>query len=289
MHAFNFMSFTQARETLQREMLKAGPVKTERWQGIATNTDTYEMQCVDFEVPLLGIDDVEHWRLDIRPNQPWADDHFAERVGGEPLNPGVQWAKWPWGQAASKFKQQQRFNHTYMERLWPKFARRTDDGALTDVAKLVGGDESSTVRKYPAGDKRPRFGIAYHYGDLWDLVQLLAKEPHTRQAWIPLFFPEDTGLSDGGRKVCTLGYQVMVRDGQASMWYPLRSCDLVRHWADDCYLAIRLLEWIVGQCKKLNPDLWSDVRLGHYRMHMTSLHIFASDRADLEKKVNVSL
>lgn len=278
MHAIQTMSFTNLREQLQRRMLEAPPVKTERWQGVPVNTDTFEMQDVNVEVPLLGISDLDHWRADIQPNLPWADDHFLERVGGEPLNPGVQWAKWPWGQSASRFKQE-RFNHTYMERLWPKYARRTDDG------KLPFG--TSTGTRYPDGDKRPKFGVAHHYGDLWDLVELLAKEPHTRQAYIPLFFPEDTGISDGGRKVCTLGYQILVRDGQASIWYPLRSCDLIRHWADDCYLAVRLLLWVMHHCSKLNPAAWTDVRPGSYRMHMTSLHIFASDREALEKKVNI--
>lgn len=279
MHAYQFMSFTQARETLQRDMLKAPPVRTERWQGIAANNDTYEMQDVNFEVPLLGITELEHWRQDTGANVPWADDHFAERVGGEPLNPGVQWAKWPWGQSARQFKQE-RFNHTYMERLWPKFARRSDDGKLLEALASTSGP-----RRYPAGDLRPKFGIAHYYGDLWDLVTMLANEPHTRQAYIPLFFPEDTGVADRGRKVCTLGYQILVREGQASIWYPLRSCDLVRHWADDCYLAVRLLLWVMDRCKEINPDFWAGVRPGFYRMHATSLHIFASDRVALERTV----
>jgi thymidylate synthase len=156
-----------------------------------------------------------------------------------------------------------------MERLWPKFARRTPDG------KLPFG--TSTGRKYPDGDKRPKFGIAHGYGDLEDLVELLANEPYTRQAWIPLFFPEDTGKSDGGRKVCTLGYQIIVRNGTAHIWYPLRSCDFIRHFRDDCYLAVRLLLWIMEQCRRLNPDAWNDIIPGTFSFHATSLHIFESD------------
>ena len=279
MHSFSFMSFTETRRVLREEMMKAPPVRTERWQGVVANNDTFEMQNVNFEVPLLGIEDIYHWQDDICPNLPWADDHFLERVGGEPLNPGVQWAKWPWAQSASKFVQG-RFNHTYMERLWPKYARRTSDGSL-DQNSIADRE----VRRYPNGDKRPKFGVAQHYGDLWDLVELLATEPHTRQAWIPLFFPEDTGKSDGGRKVCTLGYQILVRDGKASIWYPLRSCDLVRHWKDDCYLAVRLLLWVIDRCREINPEFWNGVRPGSYGMHMTSLHIFATDRDAVLKSV----
>lgn len=264
-------SFTRVAEALRSALLTAPPVKTERWQGVALNTDTFELRNACFEVDLAGVEDLDHWRTDIRPNLPWADDHFLERVGGEPLNPGVQWANWPWSPSASKFKTE-RFNHSYMERLWPKYARRTPDGRLP----VVGG----SVRKYPEGDKRPHYGIAFHYGDLDDLVSLLAKEPHTRQGWIPLFFPEDTGVGDGGRKPCTLGYQVMVRDGRVHMYYPLRSCDFVRHWRDDCYLAVRLLLWITDQCRE-RTDAWKTFTPGSLAVHCTSLHIFENDRKSL--------
>ncbi|RPH72698.1 MAG: hypothetical protein EHM78_02005 [Myxococcaceae bacterium] len=252
-------------------MRKAPPVKTERWQGVPVNTDTFELQDVNVSVPLHGGEGLEHWRQDTNCNRPWADDHFLERVGGEPLNPGTQWAKWPWGLSAAKFKTE-RFNHTYMERLWPKFARRTDDGVLP---KPPAGEYG--LRKWPAVDNRPKYGIAHGYGDLQDLIDLLAREPHTRQAYIPLFFPEDTGLSDGGRKVCTLGYQIMVRDKRAMIWYPLRSCDLIRHYNDDCYLAVRLLLWVIEQCRRLNPQVWNEIVPWTYSMHMTSLHVFKND------------
>lgn len=267
---FECMSFVSARSIIREQMTTAPEVRTERWQGIPANNDTFELRNVNFEVPLLNIWDLDHWRADIRPSVPWADDHFLERVGGEPLNPGEQWRCWPWALRADKFRTAEKFNHSYMERLWPKYARRTEDGKLPTTS---GG----RMRRYPTGDRRPRFGIAHGYGDLQDLVELLADEPYTRQAWIPTFFPEDTGKSDGGRKMCTLGYQVIVRDGAAHIWYPLRSCDFVRHWADDCYLAIRMLMWIVQHCRRLNYDKWGEMRLGTFSMHCTSLHIFRSD------------
>lgn len=273
MIAREFQSFTEARRVLtDMLMTEAPPVKTERWQGVPVNTDTFELYDVNFSVDLHGIDNLEHWALDTKANIPWADDHFAERVGGEPLNPGVQWKNWPWNRSAANFVTQGRFNHNYMERLWPKFARRTEDGSLPAA---IG------IRRYPESDCRPKFGIAHGYGDLWDLVELLAREPFTRQAYIPLFFPEDTGISDGGRKVCTLGYHVMRRGNKCSIWYPLRSCDMIRHWPDDCYLAVRLLLWIIGRCRELNPASWGQVVPGEYGMHMTSLHIFASDRKNV--------
>jgi thymidylate synthase len=274
----NQQSFAEVQHRLRNLMLnQAREVKTERWQGVAANTDTLELRCVNFEVDLQGNEDLDHWRVDAKPNLPWADDHFLERIGGQPLNPGVQWANWPWANRANSFRTQGRFNHSYMERLWPKYARRTEDGSLP-IGKV--GD----TRRYPASDARPKFGITHHYGDLQDLIELLSKEPNTRQAWMPLFHPEDTGLGDGGRKMCSLGYQIIVRDDRAHIWYPLRSCDLLRHWADDCYLAIRMLLWITTECRSRNPARWSCIVPGTYSMHMTSLHVFASDLPEMEKQ-----
>jgi hypothetical protein len=266
-------SFYSLKIDLKELMRDAPSVKTERWQGVAANTDTRELYDVNVSVILGGEENLHMWRAEIWPNLPWADDHFRERVGGEPLNPGEQWKNWPWGLSASKFTTETRFNHTYAERLWPKYARMTDDGKLP--LKNVG------PRRYPHGDRRGKYGIGHNYGDLWDLVLLLVKEPHTRQAWIPLFFPEDTGIGDGGRKPCTLGYHLIRRNDELSIWYPLRSCDLVRHWADDCYLAVRLLLWVLDRCREQDPARWDHVRPGNYGMHMTSLHVFESDMANL--------
>jgi hypothetical protein len=283
MISLNTRSFTDAWATLTVLMRRSSrPVHTARWQGsdISQRPEARmrELLNVIVEVPLDGEESLDHWRTDVRPNLPWADDHFErERVGGQPLNPGKEWANWPFALRADKFRDAgERFNHTYMERLWPKYARRTDDGALPAAV-------DGRLRRYPETDPRPKFGVAWHYGDLEDLVDLLAKEPDTRQAWIPLFFPEDTGVGDGGRKPCTLGYQVIVRDGAAHIYYPLRSCDLRRHWRDDAYMAVRLLLWIVDRCRERNAVAWSTIGPGTIVMHHTSLHCFENDWLALDR------
>lgn len=263
-------TFCKATNFLTNLMKSAPQVRTERWQGIDVSKNpaavSYELRGVEIEVPLRGIEDLDHWRRDIQPNLPWADAHFAERVGGEPLNPAEEWKNWPWGKSANRFRNADEiFNHTYSERLWPRWARRTPGG------------------KAPLPSDEGHRGIAWRYGDLNDLVELLAHEPHTRQAWIPLFFPEDTGVGDGGRKMCSLGYNFLCRDGQLHIWYPLRSVDLIRHFRDDCYLAVRLLLWMLGECRKRNPSFWNLVVPGTYSMHITSLHVFENDMLQLKK------
>jgi thymidylate synthase len=266
-------------------MKSAPPVHTARWQGVDISNDpgarSYELRNVVFEVDLAGNEDLDHYRQDTGANLPWADDHFLERIGGEPLNPGVQWANWPWAASADRHRhgEAKQFNHTYMERLWPKWAHLRRGGVLPI-------SQDGNPRRYPASDREvmsETFGIAWSFGDLEDLVKLLAGEPDTRQAWIPLFFPEDTGIADGGRKPCTLGYQFLVRRGKLHTYYPLRSCDLVRHFRDDIYLAVRLMLWVLDQCRRLNPDTWNDIVPGGYMMHCTSLHVFENDMQRLKR------
>jgi thymidylate synthase len=87
-------------------------------------------------------------------------------------------------------------------------------------------------------------GIRYEYGDLDDVVNLLYEHPFTRQATFPIFFPEDTGAVHGGRIPCTLHYHFLRRGDSLHLWYAIRSCDAVRHFRDDVYMATRLCQWV---------------------------------------------
>lgn len=267
----NYRTFSIARESItNRFRLYSEKVWTEKWQGndISKRPDmvSYELLNETFTVPLFDSENLDHYRKDIKPNLPWADDHFAERVCGAPLNPGTQWRHWPWASSADKHRTDEMFNHTYAERLWPRYAGKigsteTVQEAFSRTAKLFDNEPANR-------------GIRGSYGDLSSLVHKLIREPHTRQAYIPLFFPEDTGLDD--RMPCTLGYGFIMRNDRLHLYYPLRSCDFVRHWPDDCYLAIRLLLWVLDECRKQDTR-WERVTPGTYTMHMTSLHVFAND------------
>jgi len=274
-----YRTFTKAREALTaRFKVYSQKTATMKWQGTAVENRpdmvTYELTHEAFKVPLFGQEDLQHWRYDIEPNLPWADDHFEERVCGAPLNPGVQWANWPWASSADKHRSEggTQFNHTYAERLWPRYAGKTRPLVTVEDFREIEKHGLYTVHK-------PNHGIRGEYGDLGTLVEMLAWEPDTRQAFIPLYFPEDTGLD--GRKPCTLGYQFLMRNNKLDIFYPLRSCDFVRHWRDDCYLAIRLLLWVLDECRKRNPKVWNEVTPGEFVMHVTSFHIFVNDYLQL--------
>lgn len=253
-------------------------VKADRWQGmnIKDRPDyiSYELMNYGFTTSLNGEEELELYQDIIQPNLPWADDHFLERVCGEPINPGKEWANWPWGKSAAKHRDaNEQFNHNYMQRYWPKYAHLDHTGTKTP-------EEFKTKLaniKSLGGILEPMSGIRHVYGDMMDIVEYLVKEPLTRQAWIPIFFPEDTGFGDGGRKPCTLGYQFIMRNNKLSVYYPLRSCDFIRHFRDDIYLTVRLLIWVLQECRKRDPETWNKIVPGSYTMHCTSLHIFTND------------
>lgn len=267
-------TFGEAFARLKRAMVQQSkPVLAATWQGrdVRGRPDmvTHELLNVTISTPLFGLRSLNHWRAECEPNLPWADDHFEERVGRVPLNPPPSWAWWPWAGSAAKFGGTTKFNHTYPERYWPKRAHLNHDDIM--------GIGSCNLA-----------GIQREYGDLDDVVTLLVKDPLTRQAYLPIFFPEDTGVSDGGRKPCTLGYQFILREGHLHTVYFMRSCDLIRHFRDDIYLTVRLLLWVLEQCGA-QDEAWADVRAGSLTMHLTSLHVFANDLLELRREQDALL
>lgn len=252
-------------------------VHPQRWQGMDVSQkkemSTYEILNHSFMVPINVIDpsdlslSLTTLAEDIKPNLPWADDHFLERVGGQPLNPGVEWANWPYASSADRFRQGGQFTHSYMERMWPKYAGKTPGGIIKDIE--VPGNHVQL--------DRPNRGYRYELGDASDLVNQLAFEPDTRQAYLPIWFPEDTGAIHKGRLPCSIGYHFIMRRKRLHVVYQLRSCDFVRHFRDDVYLTVRLLLWVLEGCRRLNPEAWNDVLPGMYTMHITSFHMFLND------------
>lgn len=224
------------------------------WQGQQAGDgkfSTREIQNLVFEIAMP-------WPLSIlqqtvQPNLPWADEHFAERVGGMPLNPPPSAANWPFAQAGHEDHVNGfgKFSHTYPERMWPKYASRGHVHKPEDLHR----------------------GIRFDYGDLNDLVNLLVKDPGSRQAYLPIWFPEDTGAVDGQRVPCTLGYHFMIRRGRIHVTYLIRACDFLRHFRDDVYMTIRLTQWVREQLDKAGIS----VELGNMTMHVMSMHVFEKD------------
>lgn len=235
-------------------------VVTESWQGIKQPVEMHELLGYDMRVICPPTE--RELKYQVKPDLPWADDHFLERVGGLPLNPGEQYKNWP-GYKNKSFNDanfrniQEKFSHTYMERYWPKYA---------------GGTEREDC-KVGYGIHR---GIRFEYGDLTDVVDLLKKEPYTRQAYLPVWFPEDTGVKHGGRVPCTIGYHFIMRNNTLHIDYTLRACDAIRHFRNDIYLTVKLLYWVLQELRAFQTS-WRDVRPGIFTMHIISFHCFKKE------------
>ena len=264
-----YSSFAEAIEFVHNHMRdRSKAIHTESWQGIDISrrpeAQMREIINFDFRVQMIS-ENLDHYRGQIKPNLPWADEHFSERVCGYPMNPGESWKSWPWGHSAKSFLDKKgRFEVNYMERFWA--AKEFEDTPVEGVASELTG-----IRGRP-------------YGDLASIIKLLAREPLTRQAYLPIFFPEDTGA--GGRVPCSLGYHFMMRSGYLNIFYPIRSCDYYRHFRDDIYLAVRLLLWVLDELRSVDPKVWDQVRPGYYSMWIGSLHVFVNDFIKLFEKLD---
>lgn len=279
-----YVTFDKALWKAEIDVQRGDLVDPGHWQGVETqgkpDLQTLEVLDYDFSVAMpqreMAHQVLADLRKEIQPNLPWADDHFGERVGGEPTNPGEQFKNWPWWQGQEKFTfaggaevydrgtEKFQFSHTYQERFWPKEA-------------------SAEHRSWGTN---PIHGIRYDYGDLNDLVDLLKRHPDTRQAYLPIFFPEDTGAAHGGRVPCTLGYHFLRRNDELHMWYVIRSCDVVRHLRDDVYLATRLQMWVLQQLMGLDEETWHYVRPGDFHFKCFSLHVHQGDLHLLRRPVS---
>lgn len=198
---------------------------------------------------------------EVQPDMPWAAEHFAERVGGQPLNPPPSHVNWPYhgSDKARHLEDGVKFSHTYPERFWPKYASNA-------MGRLFG---------------TPNQGIRFEYGDLDGVIEQLTLNPYTRQAVLPIWFPEDTGATDR-RVPCTLAYHFMCdSDMRLHMWYYLRACDFIRHFHNDVFFAAALLQWVCARVT--HPENIHNLifKPGNLNMTISSLHVFEGDLARL--------
>ena len=233
----------QSIKNLRIKLLKFGKViKTAKWQGKDNPPEFLELLHVSTFVPMSQT--IEEMIKEADPMLPWANIHFEERVGGLPLNPPPSHRLWLRGN--EEYMIGDKFSHSYPERFW---------------------------------SKNLHSGIRFPIGDLETLIHLLKDQPDTRQAYLPIYFPEDISAALIGERIpCTLGFHFIVRDGRLDLFYPMRSCDVIRHMHNDLYMANRLALYVKEQAKL-------EVKLGNIHFVATSLHCFTNDRYAIEKAI----
>ena len=274
--------FGRIHQAIGEALLESGKlVDVGEWQSLLDPdlpmTKTIELEDVTinwFKTPKTMI----MHQTTVEPNLPWAEDHFQERMSGS-ANPGKEYKNWPWyKQGVEKHKEEGLFSHTYMERYWPVYAGMVEDSPYYShfVKGKATGVKLSILNK----------GIRYNYGDLRDVVKLLVKYPDTRQAYLPVWFPEDTGVVHGERVPCSLGYHFIHRHGYFHCIYYIRRCDIYRLFRDDIYLTIRLMLAVLNMCRELGPIYWDIIKPGIFTMYTTSLHMFVNDRRFIQQVVD---
>lgn len=240
------------------ENVVSSPLEISRWQGMEIKTWMVEAFQVSYKC--LMPNQIQTLENMTGADLPWAENHFQERVFGIPTNPGDTYMDWPYYKDL-EYRESGKFTHTYQERFWP----------------------SAIMPK----------GIRFDTGDLFSVIQHLWDHPDTRQAYLPVWFPEDTGVKHGGRVPCTLGYLFNQRNGYLHLTYYIRSCDYIRHLKNDIYLAIRLAQDVLENLRRLqktyldkkSPLNWDGIDLGFFTIHIESLHMFNSDEIELKKRL----
>lgn len=217
-------------------------IQSKSWQGTEDPPTFLEILHADLVAPMSN--DIDKLSDMLGADQPWATLHFLERVGGEPLNPPPSHKIWL-KNTDDYLSSPEAFSHSYPERMW--------------------------------GNKGK--GIRFDNANLDAAVELLKKEPDTRQCYIPMWFPEDlTAANQGERVPCSFGWHVMKRGDQLHCSYHMRSCDVVRHLHNDLYFANRLVLW-------LNEEANLGLDMGYLHFSSSSLHCFENDRYTLNKLI----
>lgn len=143
--------------------------------------------------------------------------------------------------------------------------------------KFINPGEAYKLRENVWGEFLHNGKLGYTYNELiWNnnqfekIVNRLKEDPDSRQLWISLWDPErDPDLLGGISRVpCSLGYGFQVREGKLNMHYVMRSCDFSTHFANDVYLAIKLLEYVAEI---------TGYEVGNFTHTIFSLHVYRKD------------
>jgi len=238
-------------QTFQLLSFYGSTVEQKTWQSVESPDKTFEIDNIIFkgQMPELKETLAQYTKADL----PWAEDHFQERISGEPTNPGEQWKNWPYykkEQDDERFRRRGKFDHTYMERFWPLAAGRFIN--------------------------KESWGIRFMLGDYDDIIQRAKYDQTSRQLYLSIWHPEDQSNSKGIGKVerrlpCSLGYFFLIRNNKVNLTYHIRSCDILRHFCNDIYLAVRLAQDFRD---KVNPEL----QMGEFTMWIGSLHCWESEK-----------
>jgi len=123
-------------------------------------------------------------------------------------------------------------------------------------------------------DEDGKFDYTYNerlgHDNIGRVIQLLRKNPNSRQGVVPIYFKHvDDKLRGGIKRIpCSMHYQFMLRNGELNVIYVMRSCDIHTHLPIDMALAIMMLQHVAHGI---------GAKQGNFIHQIGSLHIYSKD------------
>jgi len=108
------------------------------------------------------------------------------------------------------------------------------------------------------------------YNQISRVIGELIARKNTRQAVITMYDVHQDMMNWGGRDrvPCSMHYQLLIREDKLHMSYCMRSCDLVKFFLSDVYLALGLLDHISDAI---------GLETGNFTHFIGSLHCFEGE------------
>lgn len=230
-----FTDFREAHEELRRDLKEMGiRVKTATMQNkVIAGKKEFET----LELQNYGYTVTDPKFAHLNPVQPWAELEWEERRQGivgawddARDNPGKAWES--------------------RRDVWGQF--------LT-----FDPESGKAVFEYTYAD---RLGTG---GQVRAVINRIIEDPSSRQLWVSVWDPRIDPRRLGRNRVpCSLGYQFQVRGGRLNMTYHMRSCDMATHFQNDCWLALKLQEYIAMR---------GGQEVGTFSHFIASIHVYQKD------------
>ena len=151
-------------------------IDTDSWQGDKPLDTMVELLHVTKIIPM--IDNSEELSDATNARQPWAYDHFQERVSGIPFNPPPSHSYWAGNKQTDAYlskKDPVKFSHTYPERLWSKGLHSGIRYDIADLNTLV------EVLKKDPGNLAALMDLADNYNEMGRQEEALKTAARTIQ------------------------------------------------------------------------------------------------------------
>lgn len=230
-----YTDFPEAQNEIARDLAELGvTVFTETMQDkdIAGDKDFATKELQNYTYTVLKPEYTEVQGI----HKEWVKQEWEDRLIGD-LNPGKAFTK--------------------RREVWQEFLEE-DPGAGGSKHRPA---KFSYTYSYRMGGRR-----------IQKVIDELRIHPHSRQLWLPVWWPIDEDRRGERRVPCSLGYWLVNRDGNLNMTYVMRSCDFHTHYANDVALATMLLHYIAQLV---------GLEVGTFSHFVGSLHVYRKDVADV--------